>query len=43
VGRNRPFGDEQWTGRVARRYGLESSLRNPWRPKKGPGNKRKAE
>jgi putative transposase len=43
VARNRPFGDEGWTARVARRYGLESSLRNPWRPEKGPKNRRKAE
>jgi putative transposase len=32
--RNRPFGDEQWTARVAKRHGLESTLRDPWRPLK---------
>ncbi len=34
IARGRPYGDEKWTARVARRYGLESTLRDPWRPKK---------
>lgn len=34
VARNRPFGDDQWTDRVAKRYGLQSTLRDPWRPTK---------
>ena len=34
IARNRPYGDDKWTARVARRYGLESTLRDPWRPKK---------
>ena len=34
IARSRPFGDDRWTARVARRYGLESTLRDPWRPRK---------
>lgn len=34
IARNRPFGDDEWTARTARRYALESTLRNPWRPRK---------
>lgn len=37
IARNRPFGDNQWTTRTARRYGMESTLRNPWRPSKAKG------
>jgi putative transposase len=36
IARGRPFGDDSWTARVARRYGLESTLRDPWRPRKTP-------
>jgi len=32
ITRSRPFGDEKWTQRIANRFGLESTLRNPWRP-----------
>jgi putative transposase len=34
VKRGRPFGEEKWLRRVARRDGLEQSLRDPWRPRK---------
>ncbi len=34
IARGRPFGDDEWTARVARRHGLESTLRDPWRPRK---------
>ena len=34
VARSRPFGEDTWIARVARRYGLESTLRDPWRPRK---------
>jgi putative transposase len=34
VRRSRPFGDDAWVRRTARRLGLESTLRDPWRPKK---------
>jgi putative transposase len=42
VVRNRPFGDDRWTKRVAKRYGLESTMRDPWRPKgsKQPAKRR---
>jgi putative transposase len=38
VARNRPFGDDRWTARVARQHGLESTLRDPWRPRKAQEN-----
>jgi len=34
VRRGTPFGSAAWTARVARSQKLESSLRDPWRPKK---------
>jgi putative transposase len=34
IARNRPFGDDPWVRRTARRYNLETTLRDPWRPKK---------
>jgi putative transposase len=34
VSRGRPFGDEKWTLRTARRHDLLSTLRDPWRPKR---------
>ncbi len=34
VARDRPYGDDRWTARVAKRHGLESTLRDPWRPSK---------
>ena len=33
VNRGQPYGDADWQGRTARRLGLQSSLRDPWRPK----------
>ena len=33
IARNRPFGDDAWTARTARRHGLESALGDPWRPR----------
>ena len=36
VGRGRPYGDEEWTKEVARRTGLESTLRPRGRPRKSP-------
>lgn len=35
IQRGRPFGDDTWTDRIARRLGLESTLRPRGRPKKG--------
>jgi len=34
IRRSRPFGDDAWVRWTARRLGLESTLRDPWRPKK---------
>jgi putative transposase len=34
INRGRPFGDERWQARTARKLELESSLRDPGRPKK---------
>ena len=34
IARGRPFGDDSWTARMAKRHGLESTLRDPWRPRK---------
>ena len=41
VTRGRPFGDPSWVGTIARRLGLEGSLRRPGRPskKKGDGSR----
>ena len=33
IRRDRPLGTDRWTQRVAKQMGLESTLRNPWRPK----------
>ncbi len=33
IARGRPFGDHAWVARTARRHGLESTLRDPWRPR----------
>lgn len=35
VNRGRPFGDDAWTRRTAARLGLQFTLRDPGRPKKG--------
>src|SRR5215831_4848133 len=37
--RGRPYGDAAWTGKIARRLGIESSLRAVGRPKKRKGKK----
>ncbi len=34
VKRGRPYGNVEWTRKMVQRLGLESTLRNPWRPKK---------
>ena len=39
IQRGQPFGDARWVKRTAARLGLESALRNPWRPKKKTGGK----
>jgi putative transposase len=39
--RGRPYGTERWTEKTAKRLGLESTLHDPWRPKKKKARKRK--
>jgi putative transposase len=39
VTRGRPLGGDAWTRRAAARWGLESTMRDPWRPKKQPSTK----
>ena len=34
VDRGQPYGSERWTNRIVNRLGLESTMRDPWRPKK---------
>jgi putative transposase len=41
VNRGRPFGEAVWQRRTAARLKLESSLRDPWRPKKVKTGKKK--
>ena len=33
--RGRPYGSEKWVAKAVAEFALESTLRNPWRPKKG--------
>jgi hypothetical protein len=35
VDRGQPCGNEKWTGKIVKRLGLESTMRDPWRSKKG--------
>jgi putative transposase len=35
IRRSRPYGSERWTADMVNRFGLEATVRNPWRPKKG--------
>ena len=35
IQRSRPFGSESWVKRTVREFGLENSMRDPWRPRKG--------
>ena len=41
IRRGRPYGDEPWQRRTARRYGLEFTLRPPHRPPRGRDGRRK--
>jgi putative transposase len=34
IQRDRPYGDEQWTARIVKAHGWQSTLRDPWRPKR---------
>jgi putative transposase len=33
VKRGRPYGSEQWVSKAVTQFGLETTLRNPWRPR----------
>jgi putative transposase len=37
IRRNQPYGNPAWVQRTARHLGLQSTLRDPWRPKKKTG------
>jgi hypothetical protein len=39
--RGRPYGTQRWTEKTAKRLGLESTLHDPWRPKKKKARKGK--
>ena len=40
VSRGRPFGNDRWQRRTAKRLGLESTFRPGGRPRRGPANRR---
>ena len=35
IRRSRPYGSEPWVSRAVAQFGLENTMRNPWRPEKG--------
>ena len=35
IKRSRPYGSEEWVSQAVAQFGLENTIRNPWRPKKG--------
>ena len=35
IRRSRPYGSEKWVSKAVVKFGLENTLRNPWRPRKG--------
>ena len=35
IKRSRPYGSEQWVNNAVKKFGLEGSIRDPWRPRKG--------
>ena len=35
IKRSRPYGSERWVSNTVKEFGLENSIRDPWRPKKG--------
>lgn len=34
IKRNKPYGSDIWTSKIIKGFGLETTLRDPWRPKK---------
>jgi putative transposase len=35
IKRNKPYGSDEWTEKIIKKFGLESTVHDPWRPKKG--------
>ena len=35
IKRSRPYGSEKWVSKAVGQFGLENTMRNPWRPEKG--------
>jgi hypothetical protein len=35
IKRSRPYGSEPWVSKAVAQFGLENTVRNPWRPRKG--------
>ena len=35
IKRSRPYGSESWVSQTVAQFGLENTIRNPWRPRKG--------
>ena len=35
IKRSRPYGSEQWVSQTVAQFGLQSTVRDPWRPRKG--------
>jgi putative transposase len=38
IKRSRPYGSERWVSKAVAQFGLETTLRNPWRPRNGTWN-----
>jgi SH3-like domain-containing protein len=38
IRRSRPYGSEPWVSKAVAQFGLENTIRNPWRPEKGTWN-----
>jgi putative transposase len=39
IARGRPYGDDAWLADMVKRHGLQSTLRDPWRPRKAQEKK----
>jgi len=35
IKRSKPYGSEGWVSKAVAQFGLENTVRNPWRPGKG--------
>ena len=36
IKRSRPYGSEKWVAKAVAQFGLETTIRTPWRPEKDP-------